>query len=144
MKSNRYIMLLVSVFAYLFVFIITLASLSMEIGAIPGAYFLTFTLIFTVFPLMAISITSYLLGRAIFTSDKVTVNKKLLVSFLLFIYSISAILSYEIAVNYGDMTNWQYVTNSILILSVFVALPMWLARPNKLLLKLTAQFHKGF
>ena len=144
MKSNRYIMLLVSTFIYLFVFLIIFMMLSTELGVEGAAYFLPFALIFITFPLMAISITSYLFSRAIFTSDKATVNKKLLASFLLFIYSIFAILSYEIVVKYGEMTNGQYIVSSALMLLLFVAFPMWLARPNKLLLKLTAQFHKGF
>jgi len=144
MKSNRYLMLLVSTFAYLFIFIVIFMTLGTEPGTEGAAYFLPFVLIFTAFPLMAISISSYLLGRAIFTSDKATVNKKLLVSLLLFVYSICAILSYEIAVNNGDMTNRQYIVSSVLMFTEFVAFPMWLARPNKLLLMLTAQFHKGF
>jgi surface polysaccharide O-acyltransferase-like enzyme len=119
-------------------------TLGTELGVEGVAFVLPFVLMFTAFPLMAISISSYLLGRAIFTSDKATVNKKLLASFLLLVYSIFAILYYEIAVNNGDMANRQYIVSSLLIFSAFVVLPMWLARPNKLLLMLTAQFHKGF
>ena len=144
MKSNRYIMLLISTSAYLLIFLTMFMTLGTELGVEGVAFVLPFVLMFTAFPLMAISISSYLLGRAIFTSDKATVNKKLLASFLLLVYSIFAILYYEIAVNNGDMTNRQYIVSSLLIFSAFVVLPMWLARPNKLLLMLTAQFHKGF
>ena len=144
MKSNRYIMLLISTSAYLFIFLTMFMTLGTELGVEGVAFVLPFVLMFTAFPLMAISISSYLLGRAIFTSDKATVNKKLLASFLLLVYSIFAILYYEIAVNNGDMTNRQYIVSSVLMLLMFIAFPMWLARPNKLLLKLTAQGHKGF
>lgn len=144
MTTNRYIMLLISISAYLsislFMFFILVPALELK----GTAYLIPFVLIFTAFPLMAISISSYLLGRAIFTSDKATVNKKLLTSFLLLVCSLLAILYYEIVVHNGDMTNGQYIISSALIFLMFVALPMWLARPNKFLLMLTAQGHKGF
>ena len=42
------------------------------------------------------------------------------------------------------VTDWQYLIQSLILLLMFVGFPMWLARPNKLLLMLTAQGHKGF
>jgi len=144
MTTNRYAMLLISMVAYLLISLLILVIFYgyFEINVKP--YKWSILLVLITYPMMAISATSYLLGRAIFTSDKATVNKKLLTSFLLLVYSIFAILYYEIAVNNGDMTNRQYIVSSVLMLLMFVALPMWLARPNKLLLKLTAQGHKGF
>jgi len=93
---------------------------------------------------MIISVTSYLLGRAIFVPKKSTVNKALLVIILLITYLISASVLYEKFVNKGDLTVWQYSIHSIIIITMFIVLPIFLARPNKFLLKLTAKFHKGF
>jgi hypothetical protein len=72
------------------------------------------------------------------------VNKALLIIILLLTYLISASVSYEKFVNKGYLTVWQYSVNSIIIITMFVALPIFLARPNKFLLKLTAKVHKGF
>lgn len=93
---------------------------------------------------MVISITSYLLGRAIFSFNKTTVSKALLTVSLLLVYSPSEILLYNMLVNREGMTVKQYIANSAIIVIMFVALPMLLARPNKHLLKLTAKVHKGF
>jgi len=146
MTTNRYIILLINIFAYLFVPFIILAMLIFGLGfdINPKPYAPSILLVLIAYPMAAISTTSYLLGRAIFVPKKSTVNKALLIIILLLTYLISASVSYEKFVNKGDLTVWQYSVNSIIIITMFVALPIFLARPNKFLLKLTAKVHKGF
>jgi hypothetical protein len=146
MTTNRYIILLISIFAYLFIPFFILAMLIFGLGfdINPKPYAPSILLVLTTYPIMIISVTSYLLGRAIFVPKKSTVNKALLVIILLITYLISASVLYEKFVNNGDLTVWQYSIHSIITITMFVVLPIFLARPNKFLLKLTAKFHKGF
>lgn len=146
MTSNKYTMLLISSSALLFVFFTTLAMLLVEFdfGLNLKPYRWSILSVLIIYPVMAISITSYLLSRSIFTPKKSKVNKKLLAAFLLLVCSITAILSYELLVHKGIMLAWQYFVNLAILVFVFIIFPMLLARPNKFLLKLTAQAHTGF
>jgi len=144
MTTNRYTMLLISVFVYLFIGFWVLAIFLgyFELNLKP--YKSSLLLVLITYPMMVISATSYLLGRAIFVPKKSTVNKIFLIALLLLTCVVSVGLSYEILIIKRGMTVWQYSINSIIVITMFVAFPMFLAKPNKSLLKLTAKAHKGF
>ena len=129
MTTNRYIILLISIFAYLFIPFFILAMLIFGLGfdINPKPYAPSILLVLTTYPIMIISVTSYLLGRAIFVPKKSTVNKALLVIILLITYLISASVLYEKFVNKGDLTVWQYSIHSIIIITMFIVLPIFLA-----------------
>ena len=122
MTTNRYIILLISIFAYLFIPFFILAMLIFGLGfdINPKPYAPSILLVLTTYPIMIISVTSYLLGRAIFVPKKSTVNKALLVIILLITYLISASVLYEKFVNNGDLTVWQYSIHSIITITMFV------------------------
>jgi hypothetical protein len=101
-------------------------------------------LVLITYPVVAIIITSYSLGRAVFVPKKSTVNKTFLIAVLLLACVVSVGLSYEILIIKRGMTVWQYGINAIIVVTMFIAFPMFLAKPNKSLLKLTAKAHKGF
>ena len=143
MTTNRYAILLFGTFVYLCIFLLMLI-ITESIGFDIKPYIWPLILVLVTFPMMAISITSYLLGRAIFTPKKTKISKSVLTTILLMAYFFIAVISYNMTVSKGNITDWQYLIQSLTSLIMFVGFPMWLARPNKLLLKLTAQFHKGF
>ena len=144
MTTNRYTMLLISMFAYLFIGLLTLVMFYgyFEINVKP--YKWSILLVLITYPMMAISATSYLLGQSIFTPKRSIINKAPLIILLLLTCLVSIGLSYELLLIKIGLTIWQYGINVAIIITMFIAFPMWLARPNKLLLKLTAQGHKGF
>ena len=143
MTTNRYAILLFGAFVYLCIFLLIL-TITASIGFDIKPYRWPIILVLVTFPMMAISITSYLLGRAIFTPKKTKISKSVLTTILLMAYFVIAVLSYNMTVSKGHVTDWQYLIQSLISLIMFVGFPMWLARPNKLLLKLTAWAHKGF
>ena len=104
MTTNRYIILLISIFAYLFIPFFILAMLIFGLGFDINLkpYAPSILLVLTTYPIMIISVTSYLLGRAIFVPKKSTVNKALLVIILLILisslqaYSMRSLLIMEI------------------------------------------------
>jgi len=144
MTTNRYTMLLISVFVYLLIGVWALVIFTgyFELNIEPYKWSILPVLI--TYPMMAISTTSYLLGRSIFTPKKSTINKTLLILLILFTCLVFVSLSYKFLVIDRDMTVWQYGINAIIAVTMFIAFPMFLAKPNKSLLKLTAEAHKGF
>jgi magnesium-transporting ATPase (P-type) len=93
---------------------------------------------------MMISISSYLIGRAIFVPKEAITNKYFLIGYLLLVYLVAAPMSYDFYVNDKGMAAEQYAINSSILIIMFVVVPMFLARPNKFFLKLIAKVHKGF
>lgn len=148
MTTNRYIMLLISTFAYLFAFITMLMILTQVLHFVPiqlpMQYGTSFSLILLTYPIMAITTSSYLLGRAIFIPKKSRVNKALLIAILLLAYIVIQAVFYKVYFYKESLGDWQYSIHSIIWIIGLIIFPMLLARPNKLLLKLTAWAHKGF
>ena len=144
MTTNRYTMLLISVFVYLLIGFWVLAIFLGYFELNLKLYKWSLLLVLITYPMMVISATSYLLGRAIFVPKKSTVNKIFLIALLLLTCVVSVGLSYEILIIKRGMTVWQYSINAIIAVTMFIAFPMFLAKPNKSLLKLTAEAHKGF
>lgn len=145
MTTNRYIMLLISTFAYLFAFITMLMILTQVLPTqIHIQYGTSFSLILLTYPIMAITTSSYLLGRAIFIPKKSRVNKALLIAILLLAYIVIQAVFYKVYFYKESLGDWQYSIHSIIWITGLIIFPMLLARPNKLLLKLTAWAHKGF
>ena len=145
MTTNRYIMLLISTFVYLFAFIIILMILTQVLSMqIHIQYGTSFSLILLTYPIMAITTSSYLLGRAIFIPEKSRVNKALLIAVLLLAYIVIQAVFYKVYVYKESLGDWQYSIHSIIWITGLIIFPMLLARPNKFLLKLTAWAHKGF
>lgn len=148
MTTNRYIMLLISTFVYLFAFIIILMILTQVLHVLPiqlpMQYGKSFSLILLTYPIMAITTSSYLLGRAIFIPEKSRVNKALLIAVLLLAYIVIQAVFYKVYVYKESLGDWQYGIHSIIWITGLIIFPMLLARPNKFLLKLTAWAHKGF
>ena len=146
MTTNRYTMLFISAFAFLFILYLAIGMLvvvfDFDLNLKPYKYLILLVLI--TYPVVAIIITSYLLGRAVFVPKKSTVNKTFLIALLLLTCVVSVGLSYEILIIKRGMTVWQYGINAIIAVTMFIAFPMFLAKPNKSLLKLTAKAHKGF
>jgi len=145
MTTNRYIMLLISTFAYLFAFLTMLMILTQVLSIqIHIQYGTSFSLILLTYPIMAITTSSYLLGRAIFIPEKSRVNKALLIAVLLLAYIVIQAVFYKVYVYKESLGDWQYGIHSIIWITGLIIFPMLLARPNKFLLKLTAWAHKGF
>ena len=148
MTTNRYIMLLISTFAYLFAFITMLMILTQVLHFVPiqlpMQYGASFSLILLTYPIMAITTSSYLLGRAIFIPKKSRVNKALLIAILLLAYIVIQAVFYKVYFYKESLGDWQYSIHSIIWITGLIIFPMLLARPNKFLLKLTAWAHKGF
>ena len=141
-------MLLISTFAYLFAFITMLMILTQVLHFVPiqlpMQYGASFSLILLTYPIMAITTSSYLLGRAIFIPKKSRVNKALLIAILLLAYIVIQAVFYKVYVYKESLGDWQYSIHSIIWITGLIIFPMLLARPNKFLLKLTAWAHKGF
>ena len=138
-------MLLISTFAYLFAFLTMLMILTQVLSIqIHIQYGTSFSLILLTYPIMAITTSSYLLGRAIFIPEKSRVNKALLIAVLLLAYIVIQAVFYKVYVYKESLGDWQYGIHSIIWITGLIIFPMLLARPNKFLLKLTAWAHKGF
>ena len=144
MTTNRYTMLLISVFVYLLIgfWVLIIFTGYFELNIKP--YKWSILLVLITYPMMVISVTSYLLGRAIFVPKKSTLSKIFLIVLLLLICLVFAGLFHEVLNIKKGMTVWQYSINAIIAVTMFIAFPIFLARPNKSLLKLTAKAHKGF
>jgi hypothetical protein len=144
MTSNKYIILLISTFALLlvsfFVLVLIVFSFNLEIQS----YITSAAVVLITYPVTMISVSSYLIGRAIFVPKDVVVNKYYPIAFILFVYLIVTAVSYDFLVNDKGMTVAQYAINSSMLIITLVILPMLLARPNRLVLKLMAKVHRGF
>jgi len=144
MTSNRYIILLISTFALLlvsfFVLVLIVFGFNLEIQS----YITSAAVVLITYPVTMISVSSYLIGRAIFVPKDVVVNKYYPVAFILFVYLVVAPISYDFLVNDKGMAIAEYVINFSILTIILVVLPMLLARPNRLVLKLMAKVHKGF
>ncbi|MBC8554157.1 MAG: hypothetical protein H8D23_31490 [Candidatus Brocadiales bacterium] len=144
MTTQRYILLLVGTFAYLFAFVIMLSILTSTLDFEIKQYRVSILLILLTYPMVVITTSSYLLGRAIFTPKKIKVNKTLLVATLLLTFLIIEVVFHKIYLYKEHLTDWQYSIHSIILITGLVIFPMFLAKPNKFFLRLTALFHKGF
>ncbi len=111
---------------------------------LPMQYEKSFSLILLTYPIMAITTSSYLLGRAIFIPKKSRVNKALLIAVLLLAYIVIQAVFYEVYIYKESLGDWQYSIHSIIWITGLIIFPMLLARPNKFLLNLTEWAHKGF
>jgi len=145
MTTNRYTILLISAFALLFVSFLVFVAIAFGLFNLDIKPYSTSMLIVLVSYLaMMISISSYLIGRAIFVPKEAITNKYFLIGYLLFVYLVAAPMSYDFYVNDKGMAAEQYAINSSILIIMFVVVPMFLARPNKFFLKLIAKVHKGF
>ena len=144
MTSNKYIILLISTFALLlvsfFVLVLIVFSFNLEIQS----YITSAAVVLITYPVTMISVSSYLIGRAIFVPKDVVVNKYYPVAFILFVYLVVAPISYDFLVNDKGMAISEYVINFSILTIILVVMPMLLSRTNRLVLKLMAKVHKGF
>ena len=144
MTLNRYIILLISAFALLFVSFLTFAAIVYGFNLDIKPYSTSILIVLVSYLAMMISISSYLIGRAIFVPKEAITNKYFLIGYLLLVYLVAAPMSYDFYVNDKGMAAEQYAINSSILIIMFVVVPMFLARPNKFFLKLIAKIHTGF
>jgi magnesium-transporting ATPase (P-type) len=144
MTLNRYIILLISAFALLFVSFLTFAAIVYGFNLDIKPYSTSMLIVLVSYLAMMISISSYLIGRAIFVPKEAITNKYFLIGYLLLVYLVAAPISYDFYVNDKGMVAEQYAINSSILIIMFVVVPMLLARPNRFFLKLIAKIHKGF
>ena len=144
MTLNRYIILLISAFALLFVSFLVFVAIAFGFDLDIKLYSTSILIVLVSYLAMMISISSYLIGRAIFVPKEAITNKYFLIGYLLLVYLVVAPMSYDFYVNDKGMAAEQYAINSSILIIMFVVVPMLLARPNKFFLKLIAKIHTGF
>ena len=121
MTTNRYTILLISAFALLFVSFLVFVAIAFGLFNLDIKPYSTSMLIVLVSYLaMMISISSYLIGRAIFVPKEAITNKYFLIGYLLLVYLVAAPMSYDFYVNDKGMAAEQYAINSSILIIMYL------------------------
>jgi hypothetical protein len=144
MTPNRYIIIFISAFFYLFVFLIIFAGLALMLNLRNPVYMDTIVTVFAIYFSIALSTASYFVARVFFLADKKAVSQKFFIGFLSFVYLSIVYLLYDVYPNTHNEKTEQYAIVSFILVTALIVIPVILARPNRFFLKLIAKIFREF
>jgi len=144
MTPNRYVIIFISAFFYLFVFSIAFGGLALMLDLRNPVYINTIGIAFAIYLSIALSTASYFVARVFFLADKKAISQKFFIGFLSFVYLSIAYLLYDVYPNTHNEKTEQYAVVSFILVTALIAIPVLLARPNRFFLKLIAKVFREF
>ena len=144
MTPNRYVIIFISAFFYLFVFSVIFAGLALMLNLKNPMYMNTIGIVFAIYLSIALSTASYFVARVFFLADKKAVSQKFFIGFLSFVYLSIVYLLYDVYPSTHNEKTEQYAVVSFILVTALIAIPVLLARPNRFFLKLIAKVFREF